>query len=284
MIKTKPKIISIIGGRGKLGSLFAKEFKRQGYKVLISGRTTVLTNIEAAKQGDVVIVSVPIRKTIEVIKEIGSFVKQDSLLTDFTSIKVYPCKAMLNYSKAEVIGGHPLFGPSAGIKGQNMILCPERGNSYLSWYKKTLRKMNLNVDTLTAEQHDKQMALVQALNHLSNLAFGNTLKKLNLKDISCKHTTPAYLLRLFTLGRLFSQEKELYSDLMAMNPYTKTVMSVLTKNTIELNSIIQKSNKPAFESFFQDTKSIFEPIIESSSYITSDFIKLLNRKNIYKNV
>lgn len=280
-MKNKPKTISIIGGRGKMGSLFSKAFRRQGYNVLISGRNTQLTNIEAAKQGDVVIVCVPIRATIQIIKEIGPFVKPDSLLTDFTSVKVYPCKAMSHYSKAEVIGGHPLFGPSAGLKNQNMILCPIRGNHYLEWYKKTLIKMGLKVDLLKPEEHDKQMALVQALNHLSNLIFGQTLKRLNIKDISSKHTTPAYLLRLFTLGRLFSQDKELYSDIMSHNPYTKTVMSALTKSTYDLNKLVQKNDKESFENFFQDTRTIFEPIIESSSNITGEFIKLLNKKKIY---
>ncbi|MDO8564048.1 MAG: prephenate dehydrogenase/arogenate dehydrogenase family protein [Nanoarchaeota archaeon] len=281
MKQKKPKTISIIGGRGKMGSLFAKAFRKQGYKVLISGRNTALTNIEAAKQGDVVIICVPIRATINIIKEIGPFVRPDALISDFTSVKVYPCKAMEHYSKAEVIGSHPLFGPSAGLKNQNMILCPIRGNNYLDWYKKTLKKMDLKVDILTPEEHDKQMALVQALNHLSNLIFGQTLKRLNIKDISSKHTTPAYLLRLFTLGRLFAQDKELYSDIMAHNPYTKTVMSALTKSTFDLNKIIQKSDKDSFEDFFQNTKMIFEPIIESSSNITGEFIKLLNKKKVY---
>lgn len=277
-----PKTISIIGGTGKMGTLFKNAFKKQGYKVLISGRSTVLTNIEAAKQGDVVIVCVPIRVTIKTIKEIGPYVREEALLTDFTSVKVYPCKAMLHYSKAEVIGAHPLFGPSAGLKNQNMILCPVRGNNYINWYEKTCKKIGLSVNILKPEQHDKQMALVQALNHLSNLIFGNTLKKLNIKDISSKNTTPAYLLRLFTLGRLFSQDKELYSDIMSHNPYSKIVMSALTKNTFELNKIIQGRDKKSFEDFFEDTKTIFEPIIESSTKVTSEFIKLLNKNKIYK--
>jgi prephenate dehydrogenase len=278
-----PKVISIIGGRGKMGSMFAKAFRKQGYEVIVSGRNTPISNIEATKLGDVVIICVPIRSTIKMIKEIGPFVRQDALLTDFTSVKVYPCKAMLKYSKSEVIGAHPLFGPTVGLKNQNVIICPVRGNNYVEWYNLSLNKMGLKVDTLTPEAHDKQMALVQALNHLSNLAFGSTLRHLNIKNISSKHTTPAYLLRLFTLGRLFSQDKELYSDIMSYNPYTKIVMSALTKNILNLNNIVQKNDKLAFENFFDNTKVIFNPIIENSTKITSEFIKLLNKKRIYEN-
>lgn len=52
--KEKP-IIAIIGGTGKMGSLFAKALAQKGYEVLISGRNTTLTPIEAAKKADILI-------------------------------------------------------------------------------------------------------------------------------------------------------------------------------------------------------------------------------------
>ena len=58
----------IIGGTGKMGRLFIPVFERAGYEVLVSGRSTLLTNADLAEQCDLVIVSVPIHDTVRVIR------------------------------------------------------------------------------------------------------------------------------------------------------------------------------------------------------------------------
>src|SRR3989344_5989168 len=141
----KPQTISIIGGRGKMGSLFAGAFRQIDYTVLVSDEGNT-NNIQLAEQGDVVIVSVPLEYTEQVIEEIGPYVREEALLTDFTSVKKKPTAAMLKYSRADVVGGHPLFGPSVdSFKGLDMILCPARGEGYLPGYKNALESMGLKV-------------------------------------------------------------------------------------------------------------------------------------------
>ena len=101
----------IIGGTGKMGRLFCPVFERAGYETIVSGRSTALTNEQLAESCDIVIVSVPIRDTVRVIGEIAPVLRDDQLLCDFTSLKVAPVAAMLR-SKAQVIGLHPMFGPT----------------------------------------------------------------------------------------------------------------------------------------------------------------------------
>ena len=55
-----------------MGVWFKNFFQNLGLDVLISDSKTELANIELAKKADIVIVSVPINKTIEVIKDIQS--------------------------------------------------------------------------------------------------------------------------------------------------------------------------------------------------------------------
>ena len=92
----KPKVIGIIGGNGKIGSVFAKEFENHGYEVLISDVGTELSNIEVAKKSDIVIVSVPIRKTRVIIDEIIKSVNSYALITDMTSVKINPVKGFVS--------------------------------------------------------------------------------------------------------------------------------------------------------------------------------------------
>ncbi|MBI5148267.1 prephenate dehydrogenase/arogenate dehydrogenase family protein, partial [Candidatus Pacearchaeota archaeon] len=113
----KKLTVGIIGGRGLLGKIFKKFFRKYGFKVLISGRKTKLTNIGLAKRADIIIVSVPIHSTISVIKEIAPYTRKEQLLMDFTSIKEEPIKEMLK-SKASVIGLHPMFGKVESLVGK----------------------------------------------------------------------------------------------------------------------------------------------------------------------
>ena len=100
--------IGIVGGTGKMGKWFAQLFIKAGYEVLVAGRKTSLTSVEIARQCDVVIISVPIEKTVEIIKDIGPLIPEHGVMMDLTSIKTEPVSAMLEYSRAEVVGIHPL--------------------------------------------------------------------------------------------------------------------------------------------------------------------------------
>ena len=96
--KEKVKV-GIIGGTGHMGQWFKHFFESNGCKVIVASRRTELKPVECAKQADVVIICVPIDSTLDVIKQVGPYVKENSLLMDFTSLKVEQVNAMLKHSK-----------------------------------------------------------------------------------------------------------------------------------------------------------------------------------------
>ena len=106
------RTVAVIGGNGAMGQLFARIFDDLGQDVLVADLNTTLTPIQAAKRADAVLISVPMDATVEVIKEIGPHVREDGLLFDVTSTKSDPVNAMCSATKADVIGMHPMFGPS----------------------------------------------------------------------------------------------------------------------------------------------------------------------------
>ena len=254
----KPQTISIIGGRGKIGSLFADSFRSLEYAVLVSNQRNT-DNTKLAQQGDVVIVSVPLENTEQVIQEIGPYVRKEALLTDFTSVKMKPMAAMLKYSNAEVIGGHPLFGPKVeSFKGQNMVLCPERGKEYLSWYKKTMEELGMKIYLMTAEEHDEIMAEKQVLVHLSNLYFATTLANIKQEKNQPEISTPAYILRLYAVKRMLAQDPSLYSGIFFENPFTDQVMRAYEKSVKEVNTLVQGRNKTKLEKLLHSLQEEFK--------------------------
>jgi len=278
-LKQKPKVVSIIGGTGQLGQKFAKEFQKQGTKILISGRFTKLSNKDIASIGDVVIITVPINKTVQVVQEILPVLKSGAMLTDFTSVKIMPLQAMIKAKKdITIIGGHPLFGPSTEFKYQNFILCPERGNTYLEWYKKFLDSLGLNILQMNKEEHDKQMAVIQGLTHFAHISLGATLQKnkYNLEKAK-KIATPVYLMHLYGVGRILAQDATLYTDIQKYNPYAKKIIKQYKKSVDKLYHSIKQNKKKKFHNTFQQSKKYFGKITEESVQTTDELIKTLSK-------
>lgn len=274
----KPKTIAIIGGTGKMGTLFAKAFEDANIEVLITGRKTVISNIDATKKADIIIVTVPIRNTCEIIEKIAPFVRQDAMLTDFTSVKVKPCDSMQKNKKCEIVGGHPLFGPSAGFENQNFILCPIREGKYYTWYKEFLKSLGMNVIEKTPQEHDKNMAVIQCLTHFSNLSLGSTLERINFDlEIAKELSSPVYLMRVYGAGRILAQDETLYSDIQLENPYSKDMAKAYLESVKELYESVNNKDKKQFENIFIKSKNYFKDFLKISMEITDKMIKSMKK-------
>ena len=268
--------IAIIGGKGQMGQMFAKLLKDKGCEVVLTGRND--NNIEAAKNADIIIVSVPIRETVKVIEEITPHIKEDALLTDFTSVKINPTNAMKK-AKCAVLGGHPLFDSSVGFENQNFILCPIKENDNSKWYREFLKSLKLNIIELSADEHDRQMAVIQGLTHISNISLGYALKKLGYNlDKGEKLSSPVYLLRLYTAGRILAQDEKLYSDIEMENPYSKETAKAYLEAVKEIEASIEKGNKTEFERIFLESKQYFGDKCKKAMELTSKVLNFLSQK------
>ena len=243
----------IIGGTGKMGRFFTPVFERAGYEVMVSGRSTSLTNADLAEQCDLVIVSVPIHDTVRVIEDITPVLTKEQVLCDFTSLKVLPVAAMLE-SEASVIGLHPLFGPTVpSLRHQTIIVCPARApeeaiNSLVSLFTHE----GATCTVATPEQHDRMMAVVQGLTHFVTLCMADSVRRLGLDiQTTLAFTSPVYQIELSLVGRLLSQDPSLYADILQQNPYVPEVLSVCTSSAGDLVDIVNSKDPEQFRKFFQ---------------------------------
>ncbi|MEA3323045.1 MAG: prephenate dehydrogenase/arogenate dehydrogenase family protein [Patescibacteria group bacterium] len=274
----KPQTISIIGGNGQMGQKFANAFLANGYDVLTADIDTQLTNKEVAAKGDVVIITVPIHTTMDVIDEIVPVMKEDAMLTDFTSVKTLPMEKMKNAnSTVTIVGGHPLFGPTTDFMHQHFILCHGQGENYVVWYEKFLTSLGLKVLEMTQEEHDKQMATIQCLTHFSTLSLGSALEKMDYDlEKGERISTPVYLMRLYGVGRILAQDSDLYADMQIYNPYAKEVIQMYKESVDELFQTVKDGDTQAFHDIFEKSKKYFGVVAERSMKVTDKLIKVLS--------
>jgi prephenate dehydrogenase len=274
------KTAGIIGGTGRMGRLFVPVFERAGYEVLVSGRSTELTARDLAERSDLVIVSVPIRDTVRVIDEIAPVLRDDQLLCDFTSLKVRPVEAMLR-SKADVIGLHPMFGPTVkSLRQQTIIVCPVRTEEFHLHDLLAIFGAEGAECTITSpEEHDRMMAVVQGLTHYMTLCMADTVRRLGLDLKKTKDfTSPVYQIEISVMGRLLSQDAGLYADILRMNPYVPEVLEACNASAGELAAIVRSHDPDLFRAFFEANRRHFGPACEEGMKITDTLIEsLVNR-------
>lgn len=276
--------VAIIGGYGGMGKLFAEILKRNGLDVTIAGPrpkkgkeaaealgvTYEQDNEMAAGAADIVIITVPIVNTVDVIKEVAPVMKEGALLMDLTSVKKDPCDAMFKAAPqtVEVVGCHPVFGPMVSdFKGQNFVFCPirEKGKNFLL-LKNILKKEGAKITICTPEEHDKAMGVVQGMTHFMLISAGMTMRDLgfDLKETK-DFSSPVYQLVLDLVGRILGQDPKLYGEIQLNNMETKEVRETYLRAAKRLDGILTKGDEGAFitemqkaAEHFGDTKGSLE--------------------------
>ncbi|HOW57268.1 MAG TPA: prephenate dehydrogenase/arogenate dehydrogenase family protein [Smithellaceae bacterium] len=250
--------IGIIGGTGGMGRWLADLLQKGGYQVIVLGRKTKMPLDELTSSCAVVVVSVPIAATADVIKQVGPLMPAKSLLMDLTSLKKEPVELMLANSQAEVIGCHPLFGPNMeNPAGQNIVLCQARGNKWYDWLKKLWLANGLQVLETSPERHDAIMAIVQALNHLNTITLGLALAEtaIPLNEIK-KYSTPIFQTKEAIVKKIFTESPLLYKDIIIRNPDVGKILDIYDKALADIRRAIQSRNSDEFKDLLEKTAKI----------------------------
>lgn len=189
---------------------------------VIEGAGARPMSLEEAAACDVVMIAVPVQAMEEVIARIAPLVRPGSTVIDVASVKVLPSQWLARYipETVHVVPTHPLFGPQStargGIAGRQLVICPLRGDQHLK-VAALGEELGLRVRITGAEEHDREMAYVQALTHL----IGRTLAGMAIPDEMLKTQTYQHLLDLCDLIR--NDSMELFTAIQTMNPFADPV-------------------------------------------------------------
>jgi prephenate dehydrogenase len=247
---------------------------------LISDKNTELTNKELVEKTDVVLFSVPIDVTEEVIESVVDFSKKDQLWMDVTSIKTPAVNAMLE-SKAEVIGMHPMFAPSVkSLKKQTIILCEARVNKWKGWINKLILKNKGKIKLTTPEKHDKMMATIQGLTHFSLISLGYAFKELNIDlNESLEYTSPIYKIRMDMVGRLLNQDPKLYANIEILNPETQKAMRSYINSIMKLYMLVKDKDIDEFMKYFKQSAEYLGDFKDEATKESNFLIEKMVEKN-----
>lgn len=261
--------ILILGGTGETGSWFARYFKEKGFDVAVwgpGGKVEVAERLGVryardmmleVEESDIVLVSVLIEKTVEVIRMVAPRMRPGSLIMDVTSIKSGPVKAMKTYAPkgVEVLGTHPMFGPTMpSLSGQTIIFTPVEGKTgkWLPIIQSLFESDGAHIGILEAEEHDEMMAVVQALTHFAYIGIGAALKALDF-DVSRSRQfmSPVYEIMIDFVGRILDQNPELYASIQK-NPKAAAVRQTYVAECMRLCEKADAGDLEGFKQIMRD--------------------------------
>ncbi len=258
LLKNNPRV-GIIGGTNGTGKQFANLFRKSGFKVKVSGRKTKTTNQELAEKSDILIFAPPLKSSVKIIEEtIEHCQNPNQLILDLCSLKKKQIQAMKK-AKGKVIGLHPMFGSKfKDVSGQDLIICTESEHKYCKPIKELLTSWGLIIHPMPAEEHDKLMATIQVIPHLSALISGSLFRSLGIHpEKSLRICSPVYKTELYMIGRIYSQNPSLYATIIGLNEESPEIAKQLQNILTDLIIKISKQDIDGLEAEFSENKSHF---------------------------
>ena len=269
--------IAIVGARGKMGSAFSQLFRKHKLNVLeVEFDTPEPTTV--VSQADIVLFSVPISSTTEVIASLVPSMKPGALVCDLTSIKIPAVNAMKDNSPddSEILGLHPMFGPHAvgDMTSQVIAACPERSGPLSRLLIQLFKSEGAVIKETTPEEHDRMMSIIQGLTHLSSIATAMALRQLGFQfKNSLEFSSPIYRLRLEMIGRILSQDAQLYADIAIENPLTQDSLRAYQNAIEQLANLLNKHDTAGFVQEFQEAANYLGSFKDDAYQRTNELIQ-----------
>lgn len=257
-LKPTLRPIVVVGGYGQLGGLFCRLFELSGYQVRKLGSQDWYRADELLSDAGMVVVTVPINLTVDVISKLNAL-PDDCILADLTSIKSEPLQAMLEVHSGPVLGLHPMFGPDiSSLAKQVIVYCDGRNPEEYQWLLEQFQIWGASLNRISAIEHDQGMTLIQALRHFTSFVYGVHLAEEdpNLEQL-LSLSSPIYRLELAMVGRLFAQDAELYADIIMSSPQNLAMIQRFHQRFGEAIAMLENKDKAMFIQAFTQVDNWF---------------------------
>ena len=166
-------------------------------KAVELGIIDAIGDYEDLISADMVILAIPVDKAVNVLPEVLNKISDETVVVDVGSNKLAICNAVANHPRRRnFLAGHPIAGteftgPEAALRGlfdkKTNIICEVEKTAFKLQEKalKLFSDLGMRIRYMNPEAHDKHIAYVSHLSHISSFMLGKTVieKEKNERDI-----------------------------------------------------------------------------------------------------
>jgi chorismate mutase/prephenate dehydratase len=276
-VDMRTKHISSFGfiGTGDMSKWFAKRLKNEGYRSLLTGRTTDLKPEDMIPQVDVVVICVPISATADAVNRYGPLLKDGQALIILAGVAENALDAALEKARpgVEVMLVHNLWGPQAKtMKDKNAtVVRTKRSGLLCSEFEAFLYKHGALINQDSPSKHDLLMGVGQKLPTTVSVALAMTLKDNQIpQDEIGSHSTLTSLYGILAMARVHTQNPRTYAEIMATTGDGRKIVRSFAENLIKLMDLANAEKIDALCAI----------IDENRHYLTDDFLKARMKQSL----
>ena len=269
-VDMRTKYIKSFGfiGTGAMSKWFADRLENEGYRIVMTGRSTKLRPAEMIRQVDVVVICVPISATAATIRQYGPLIEDGKALILLAGESETTLNTALEVtgSGVEVMLVHNLWGPQAAtMKDKNAIVVrTKRSGRFCGEFEAFLYKHGADIFQDTASKHDLLMGIGQKLPTMISVALAMTLEANGITaDDIASHCTLTSLYPILAMARVHSQNPRTYAEIMTTSGDSRKIVSDFAANLAQVISMADKSS----------IEQLCELIDKNSDHLTADFLE-----------
>jgi prephenate dehydrogenase len=153
--------------------------------------------LESLFDADLVVVAVPVDVGLVILPSVLDAIGENTLVLDVGSTKAPVCDALANHAnRRNFMATHPIAGtefsgPTAAVKGlffdKTNIICEVEKTTFKLQERgmELFKKMGMRIRYMDPKSHDKHIAYVSHLSHISSFMLGKTVveKEKDERDI-----------------------------------------------------------------------------------------------------
>ena len=270
----------VVIGLGLIGGSLALDLKKRGdfkvygidqnpshvKKAIELGVIDAEITFSELSEADIVIIAVPVNIIPELTQKVLDQVSGETLVFDVGSVKNEICKSVENHSKRKnFVAAHPLAGTEfSGPEAAILNLFDEKVNIICEADKTDWRildkaisifkKLNMRIKMMNPVEHDRHIAYVSHLSHVSSFMLGKTVLEIEKNEqaiFDMASTGFASTVRLAkssanTWTPIFLENKD--NIIKSLNEYIK--------NLKEFKEMIENNNEEGLRESMNNTNYI----------------------------
>lgn len=169
------------------------EHAQKALNLGIINKIGTLSDVENAQ---IIIVAVPVNAAPQLTLKILDLIQDDALVFDVGSVKTNICEVVkhhpkrFNFVAAHPIAGTEFSGPNAAFntlfRGKKNIICEPKhtGTETLGKALSIFKELEMSTTFMEAKAHDKHIAYVSHLSHISSFMLGKTVLEIEKDEAS----------------------------------------------------------------------------------------------------
>lgn len=221
---------AIIGADGKMGVWLRDHLTKLGHTI-VSYDDRKGDNLSVLREVDMVIVSVPVSKTAEVIRNVLRHMRKGAMIVEIASLKNGIHREMVEAAENgfNALSVHPLFGPSVkDLRDKTVAVIPVVDPIMESSWATELFPGASTVE-VDPEKHDRLMVHVLSLPYLVNLAFAATMGDTDL-DLLKRLSGTSFTLQYTLIQSVAGETTSLVHALLSENRFLEETAEALISN------------------------------------------------------